>query len=53
MKACVDSLMAQEADLMKAITQVQQLDFSRGKLKLLSANSDTLLVLTKQSLPLS
>jgi len=53
MKACVDSLMAQEAELMQAIAQVQQLDFSKGKLKLLSENGDTLLVLTKQSSPLS
>ncbi|AZG35008.1 META domain-containing protein [Shewanella psychromarinicola] len=53
MKACVDSLMAQEADLMHAIAQVQQIDFSKGKLNLLSEKGDTLLVLTKQSSPRS
>ena len=53
MKACVDSLMIQEADLMKAISLVQQIDFSKGKLNLLSKKGDTLLVLTKQALPLS
>ncbi|AZG74539.1 META domain-containing protein [Shewanella livingstonensis] len=49
MKACVDSLMTQETELMQAISLVQQVDFSKGKLNLLSINGDTLLVLTKQS----
>ena len=53
MKACIDSLITQEAELMQAISLVQQVDFSKGKLNLLSINGDTLLVLTKQSLPLS
>ncbi|MBB1428363.1 META domain-containing protein [Shewanella frigidimarina] len=53
MKACIDSLITQEAELMQAISLVQQVDFSKGKLNLLSLNGDTLLVLTKQSLPVS
>ena len=53
MKACVDSLMTQEVDLMKAISLVQKIDFSKGKLNLLSKKGDTLLVLTKQTQPLS
>ncbi len=53
MKACVDSFMSQEAELMQAISLVQQIDFSKGKLNLLSEKGDTLLVLTRQSSPLS
>ena len=47
MKACIDSLMAQKADLMQAISLVQHADFSNGKLNLLAKNGDTLLVLSR------
>ncbi|MGX9460006.1 META domain-containing protein [Shewanella sp. A14] len=53
MKACVDSLIAQETELMQAISLVKQIDFSKGKLNLLSKNGVTLLILTKQLSPLS
>ena len=49
MKACVDILISQEQVLMQAISQVQQVDFSKGKLNLLAKNGNTLVVLSKRS----
>ncbi|GGP52149.1 hypothetical protein GCM10009347_18950 [Shewanella algicola] len=49
MKACIDALVAQEAKLMQAISLVKHVNISNGKLNLMAANGDTLLVLTKHS----
>ncbi|GLS82424.1 META domain-containing protein [Paraferrimonas haliotis] len=48
MKACVDALMEQEQRTMQAMAQVLQAKMVKGRLHLLNAQKDTVLILTKK-----